>query len=98
MAKIMPAIHSRGSHGGSGQYETGANPAPTRSRATRDADQYRRMREVPNAERHRDELNEAGVTGDKTMKRMQKCGSCGTINDASSESCKACASDPRAGY
>lgn len=98
MAKIMPAIHSRGSHGGSGQYETGYNPPPRRSRAARDADIYRRMMEIPNAEKHRDELNEAGVTGDKTMVKSQICGSCGTINDASSEVCKACASDPRAGY
>lgn len=98
MAKIMPAIHSRGSDPASGQYETGYNKPPTRSRAARDADLYRRMMEVPNAEKHRKELDEAGVTGDKTMVKSQICGSCGTINDASSESCKACASDPRAGY
>jgi len=95
MAKIMPAIHSRGS---GNDPETGNNPVPTRSRAARRADQHRRMMEIPNAEKRRAELDEAGVTGDKTMKRMQKCGSCGTINDASSESCKDCASDPRAGY
>jgi len=97
MAKILPAIHSRG---GStyGEYETGRTPRPTRSRAARDADSYRASQEVPRAERRRDELNEAGVTGDKTMVKMQKCGSCGTVNDASSEACKSCKSDPRAGY
>lgn len=97
MAKIMPSIHSRG---GStfGDYETGHNPRPHRSMAAIERERYLNSQVVPRAEQHRDELNEAGVAGDKTMVRKQICGTCGTIDSADSEMCKSCGSDPKAGY
>lgn len=95
--KIMPAIHSRASQG-YGNYETGHNTRPTRGMAAKEHESFLASQEIPKAERRRAELNEAGVTGDKTMVKQQICGSCGTINEASSESCKSCKSDPKAGY
>lgn len=79
-------------------YESGDNPVPPMSEAERRRQQYLYDSYENRMDKRREELNEAGVSGDKTMVRSQICGSCSTINDADSEVCKSCGADPRAGH